>query len=122
MQNKYLNKLDYNKILNILETFAKTIYGKKLCLELKPFTKKEIVYKKLSETNEALKLINLKGNIPIQEISDISVYIKTLEAQQFLGSRALLDIANILTLSRNLKEYFKDRHRGRRYIRLFRVY
>jgi len=118
MQEKYLNKLEYNKILYILETFAKTFYGKNLCLELKPFTKKETVFKKLSETHEALNLINSKGNIPIYEIADISIYIKALEANQFLGAKALLDIANILTLSRNLKEYFIGRHGGRRYIKL----
>ena len=107
MQDKYLNKLEYNKILTILETFAKTFYGKKLCLELKPFTNKDNVYKKLSETKEALELINLKGNLPIYELEDVSLYIKELEAEQFLGTKALLDIANILSLSRNLKEYFK---------------
>ena len=107
MQDKYLNKLEYNKILDILKTYTKTIYGKKLCLELHPFTKTETVFKKLSETNEALNLINLKGNLPIYELEDISLYIKTLEAEQFLSAKALLDIANILSLSRNLKEYFK---------------
>jgi len=115
MQEKYLNKLEYNKILIILESFAKTIYGKKLCLELKPFTNKDTVFKKLSETKEALELINLKGNIPIYELEDISIYIKTLEAEQFLGAKALLDIANILSLSRSLKDYFIGRHRSRRY-------
>jgi len=83
MQDKYLNKLEYNKILNILETFAKTIYGKKLCLELQPFTNTETVLKKLSETKEALSLVNLKGNLPIYELEDISIYIKALEAEQF---------------------------------------
>jgi len=107
MQDKYLNKLEYNKILNILETFAKTIYGKKLCLELQPFTNTETVLKKLSETKEALSLVNLKGNLPIYELEDISIYIKALEAEQFLGAKALLDIANVLSLSRNLKDYFK---------------
>ena len=118
MQDKYLNKLEYNKILDILTTFTKTIYGKKLCLELKPFTKRETVFKKLSETKEAIELISLKGNIPIHELEDASIYIKTLEAEQFLGAKALLDIANILSLSRNLKEYFNGRHRVRRYIKL----
>ena len=54
-----------------------------------------------------MKLINSKGNLPIYELEDVSIYIKTLEAQQFLGAKALLDIANVLSLSRNLKEYFK---------------
>ena len=131
MQEKYLTKLEYNKILNILETFAKTIYGKKLCLELKPYSNKETVFKKLSETKEALELITLKGNLPIYELEDLSIYIKTLEAEQFLGTKALLDIGNVLSLSRNLKIYFlagteagatlgshNTKRIGRRYIRL----
>ena len=34
MNTKYLNKLEYNKILDELETYAKTYIGKEKCLKL----------------------------------------------------------------------------------------
>ena len=36
MKNKYLEKLEYNEILNILSTFCETTVGKNLALNLVP--------------------------------------------------------------------------------------
>ena len=38
MNSKYLDKLEYNKILEMLEGFAKTYLGKNLCRRLNPST------------------------------------------------------------------------------------
>ena len=40
------------------------------------------------------------------EIEDITVHIKKLESSSFLTAKQLLDLANILKISRKLKEYF----------------
>ena len=38
MNSKYLDKLEYNEILEMLEGFAKTYLGKNLCRRLHPST------------------------------------------------------------------------------------
>ena len=43
MNSYYLNKLEYNKILEILSNFCTTFIGKRLCLELLPSNDKNKV-------------------------------------------------------------------------------
>ena len=105
MQN-YLNKLEYDKILTLLSNNSKTYLGKELCLDLKPANSKDKVITLLKETDEACTLSFRKGNLPISDFEDISLYIKNLESNISLNAKALLDTANVLRLSRDLKEYF----------------
>ncbi len=105
MENNLL-KLEFDKIINILSRFAITEKGKQLSLDLLPFFDKSKVIKALNETTEALVLLLRKGNIPIYEIEDITQYILLLEKNSFISAKALLDIANVLKLSRLLKEYY----------------
>ena len=105
MQN-YLNKLEYDKILTLLSNNSKTYLGKELCLDLKPANSKDKVITLLKETDEACTLSFRKGNLPISDFEDISLSIKNLESNISLSAKHLLDTANVLRLSRDLKEYF----------------
>ena len=107
-ENNNLEKLEYNLILEKLSLFCKTYLGKNFCMNLKPSSNKVEVKKLLNQTEEAFNFIIRKGNLPIYEISDISLYLKKLESNTSLSAKALLEIANILKLSRELKEYFKS--------------
>ena len=107
MDKNSLKKLEFNKIVEILSSFAITDKGKKLSLNLVPYTKKDDTIKAQNETKEALTLLYRKGSIPLTaELSDISEYILLLEKNNFLSAKALLDIANVLKTSRLLKEYY----------------
>ena len=106
MEIKYFEKLEFNKIKEILEGFCVTFLGKKMALELLPLSSKNEIEKAGNQTFEASNLIYRKGNIPISEIEDITKYLKILEAKNSLNSKALLDLANILRTSKNLKNYF----------------
>ncbi len=106
MNENYLNKLEYFEILELLSKYSITYCGKELCLNLRPCFKSSRVSKLLQETSEAVELILRKGSIPLYSIPDIGVYIKNLESSYSLSSRGLLDIAKILKLCRELKEYF----------------
>ena len=101
-----LETLEYNKILEKLSLCCKTNVGKAFAMQLKPSFQKEEVQKCLEETLEASTLMSQKGNPPMQEIADISVSLKQLESNLALSSKALLEIASILKLARELKEYF----------------
>ena len=105
MLDKYLNKLEYNKILENLCTYASTYIGKDLCTNLLPENNAEAVKAELEKTNLALILLFRKGELPIQNISDITLWIKSLESGYSLSAKALLDIANVLKTSRQLHNY-----------------
>ena len=106
METKYFEKLEFNKIKEKLEGFCITFLGKKIALELSPLYSKNEIEKAINQTFEASNLIYRKGNIPIFEIENITKYLKILEAESSLNSKALLDLANILKISKNLKNYF----------------
>ena len=109
MQTTYLEKLEFNKIKNILSSYAETDTGKKMCLNLQPSNNKEKVQKALDETTEAVALIYRKGNLPLESIGDISNYILNLKNQNFLSAKALLELATLLKTSKTLKNYYFEK-------------
>ena len=108
MDNYYLNKLEYYKILEQLSTFCHTYVGKELVENLHPSNEKDIVIEKLEETKQAISLIDRNGTPPISEIENIEMYLKLLESKNTLSAKALLDICNILNISNELKLYFSN--------------
>lgn len=101
-----LEKLEFNKVLDILNEYTHTYIGKELVASLVPSNDKDIVKRMLAETTEANILILRKGNAPISQIENISITLKKLESNGILSSKELLDTAHILKISRELKEYF----------------
>lgn len=101
-----LEKLEFNKVLENLNKYTHTYIGKELVYSLTPSTNKETVKKLLLETTEATILILRKSNAPISQIENIKYLLKKLESNGILSTKELLDIANILKISRELKEYF----------------
>ena len=106
MKQDYLEKLEYNKILELLSSYCHTSFGSNFAISLKPSFKQEKVKLLLNETKEALYLLQRKGSAPIFEIDDVSIWLKKLESNINLSAKALLDIAKVLKLSRELKDYF----------------
>lgn len=106
MQGLSLEKLEFNKILEQLSSFAITKHGKELCMNLTPSTEQEKVIKKLADTTEALVLLYRKGDIPISELNNIKAIILALKNQNYLSITSLLQITSVLKISRLLKEYY----------------
>lgn len=104
---KYLEKLEYNIVIQNLAKYTKTFIGKNYCLSLLPFIESNKVKKALNETNEAILLRYKKGSIPICEISEeINISLKTLKSNKILSIVDVLNIGKILKLSSELKSYF----------------
>ena len=103
-----IEKLEFNSIREHLSRFTHTFEGKKLACVLETSSKSMQVQSMLNETNECLKAINIKGDLPISEINDVSLYIKNLKSSLSLSTKGLLEMCNILRTSREITEYFKD--------------
>ena len=106
MNNIYLEKLEYNKILDNLQKHCVTFLGKDFAKKIMPVYDKEKVKEMLNETNEAVSILFKASTPPITEIADITVYIKILESAGVLSLKAILDLAKILKISDELKKYF----------------
>lgn len=103
MNKKYLEKLEYNKVLENLCLFAKTYIGIEKCKTLIPSKNVEHL---LEQTYEAYNLICRNGSLPISPIDNIDILIKNLESNFSLTASDLLKLTHILKTSRELKEYF----------------
>ena len=77
MKNKYLDKLEYTKILNKLSNYAHTYIGKNMCKNLIPSNNKENVKKSLAETEEALNILYRCNTPSISEIADNTIIRNT---------------------------------------------
>ena len=108
MNQTYLNKLEYNQILQKLTTYCHTYIGKNFAINLLPSNQKETVSSTLAETSEAVSLIERNSTPPISEIDDIGVYLKLLESSSTISAKALLSVVNILEMSDELIEYFSS--------------
>ena len=104
--NNYLEKLEYYKILNELSKYAITYLGEKICLNLIPSNNKIEVQKILNETQEAVNILYRCNTPPLSEIADNTINIKTIESYGILSIKSILELANILTISEDLKKYF----------------
>ena len=91
MQSTYLEKLEFNKIKNILSEFAISENGKEMCLNLEPYSNKDKIEKALAETTEAAALLYRKGNLPLIPLGEITSHILNLKNQNFLQTKALLE-------------------------------
>ena len=105
MNTKSLEKLEFNKIREMLSDMAVTYAGRNKAENLMPFGEKKEVSKALSQTTEAVTLLYRIGNAPISEIADITIHLKHLEHSESLNAKQLLELANILQIAENLKKY-----------------
>lgn len=108
MNTKYIEKLEFNKIIEILANSCLTYIGKDLANNLTPQNNKALVVLILRETSEAVTLLYKKNFPNIIPIVDITHIIKTLESNSILSAKALLDVSKILKLSSALKNYFYE--------------
>lgn len=109
MQNIYLEKLEFNKITNILSEYSVTSFGKLKCKQLYPMTDLDKIQKALLETTEAVSLLYRKGIPPIDELNNIETHILNLKNQKFLSIKSLLEITKLLAVSRKLKDYYFEK-------------
>lgn len=107
MEQKYLDKLEFNRVLDMLEKYSVTYLGKEMIKKLKPSIDVNEVRRMLSETSQAEVLIHRVGGIPLGEVDNINIHLRTLEAGGTLSIKQLLELANILKMSRELHEYYE---------------
>lgn len=108
MINKYLDKLEFNIIVESISNNCHTFIGKSIANKLEPSTNTEKVSSMLNETSEACELIHSLGGFPLEFIDDLSLPIKKLESSIPLNAKFLLNMANVLKNSRELDSYYKE--------------
>lgn len=108
MNNKALQILEYNKIIDRLTDKATSEPGRKLCRDLLPMTALEEIEHAQRETSDALSRLFKKGSTSFGGNKDLSWCIKSLEVGSALSSAELLQIAAMLENTGRVKAYGRN--------------
>ncbi len=96
MNAKSLRTLEFNKIKDMLASYALTPLGEARCLDLLPSSKLQEVERRQLETEEALRVLTYRGDHPLIPFKDVSNQVSLSEKGATLSPRGLIDIAESL--------------------------
>ena len=103
MDKKSLKVLEFNKIINLLETKASSSLGLKYINDLTPSPDYNEVKYMLQETSEAQGILVKRGHVNMGGIQDISDNAKRAAIGGVLDPGSLLKVADTLRAARGLK-------------------
>lgn len=109
--DKALYTLEYYKILEMLRDCAPTTGAKELAASLRPTSDSVRIRKLLTQTSDAKKLVSLKGMPSFGAIKDVLPAIDRADKDAALTPRELLDVADVLRVSRGLMDYINNDRR-----------
>ena len=107
---KTLNSLEFNKICELLATFAPTEGSKSMARMLSPSDDIDVVVRRQKFTTDAKRLINEKGMPSFGGVKDISESCERAEKGATLAPIELLNVAGVLKTSRTLQDYCYGNH------------
>ena len=105
MNKKTLNKLEYNKIIELLSDHASSFGGRERCKRLKPMTSLSDINTAQQQTAAAFTRIVRKGRLSVCGCSPVNDSLKRLEVGAALGSGELLRICRLLEAAGCARSY-----------------
>lgn len=108
MNEKAIKALEFDKIIKKLVGFAVSTLGKELCEALVPQKDYEKVSLLLKQTSDAVNYIYRRGYPSLDGICDIRHCLKHVEAGGVLCNKELLNVADVLYVSRRLRSHASE--------------
>ena len=105
MNQKTLDKLEFPKIINMLEERASSPGGKQMCRRLKPMTDLQKITAAQEETAAAFTRIVKKGQLSFSGCYSVNESLKRLEIGSALNTAELLRIGKLLKTAARVKSY-----------------
>lgn len=109
MDKNMLEKLEYEKLKEIVKGYCVSGLGKELIDKLKPSSNIKTVKRRLDETSEGRRLIDASYHVPLEGISNISPYIDKMDKGVVLDPSDLTAVSDFLRGSKKLKMFMKDK-------------
>ncbi|CQR48072.1 Endonuclease MutS2 [Paraliobacillus sp. PM-2] len=105
MNDRIFHVLEYYKIMEQLEDHAASSLGKEQARKLKPSTDLHEVLQLQEETDEAVNVVRLKGNVPLGGVVDIRPSIKRAVIGGALNAQECLEVAGTIYGGKQLKRF-----------------
>jgi len=108
LKSKTIRVLEFDKIIDLLQSRTVSILGKEIAKELLPSDEFYEVIENLKETTEAVELSLKKGGMPLFGIQDIRGAVRKCSMGGQTSLVEFLWIADTLKTCRRLKTYIKE--------------
>jgi DNA mismatch repair protein MutS2 len=108
MQDRVLKILEFNKVKEQLLEHVSSSLGRKKALNILPSTEYEEVNRRQEETDEAVKVLRIKGNVPLGGIFDIRPHVKRAVIGGMLSPQELNQISSTIHASRQMKRFIEE--------------
>ena len=108
MKQKVLKILEFDKVREQLLEHVASSLGRVEVERLMPSTNFDEVVQRQEETDEAVKVFRLKGNIPLGGIFDIRPHVKRAVIGGVLSSHELMQVDSTVHASRQIKRFIED--------------
>jgi DNA mismatch repair protein MutS2 len=108
MQERVLKVLEFTKVKEQLFEHASSTLGKDKVKALVPSTDFHEVVRSQEETDEAAKVLRLKGNVPLAGIYDIRMQIRRSAIGGVLSPLELVQVASTIHASRMMRRFIED--------------
>ena len=108
MNRKSLTTLEYNKIIDKLQSFAVSRDAKNKAAKLVPMTDIDKINVCLTETGDAVSRLYAKGCASFSGVSDVMGSVKRLEVGSCLNTHELLQISGVLSAAKAHKTHYEE--------------
>jgi DNA mismatch repair protein MutS2 len=117
MRNRDLQALEFDKVLHLLADCALSPAGREACLSLRPQTTAALVETVSERTWQFFRLLEEHLTVPLREFPDIRPTLRwAAQLGAALEGAKLLEVLEIVTLSRTLATFFRRHVEGRSHL------
>lgn len=109
MNKSTFEKLQYNELKEMIKAYCVSSLGKDLIDKLEPTSNLKLVDKRLNETSEGRKILDMASYIPFEGIFNIKSIIDNIDKGMVADPGQLITICDFLRGSRKIKEFMKDK-------------
>lgn len=113
-----LDKLEFNKIRDMLAGECTSSLGKKRAFMCFPSDDRKQIIAWQEETAEIVSMLSVGEIIPLGGIRDLNDVLKKLRIHQVLEAEEFLDIERSLYAAKNLNQFFKAKKNGYHLVRI----
>ncbi len=104
---KSKNTLEFDKVLSVLATFAKTQQSQQLCLAAEPLVDFDKIQENIILTRESKELLDKLMELPIEHLTDLTT-IDNNHLNSYLTEKELLSLAKSLRSARLVKNFMRE--------------
>lgn len=108
MQQRVMKTLEFDKVRNQLIEHTHSSLGREKAQTLMPSVDFDEVSRLQEETDEAAKVLRIKGNVPLGGIHDIRPHTKRAQIGGMLSPMELMQVASTVHASRQMKRFIED--------------